>query len=86
MNIATRMPYSAVIDSEIDEGILEDIREDAVNAFFKTVADRFADYGFPLTGDFAPEELQAIYKVADEWLRSMALNNPHIAALNEEAS
>lgn len=50
------------------------IRDAAVQAFF--------DEGFPVTGDFAPDEFEAINRIAENWVGAMALNNAEIAALN----
>lgn len=60
------------------------IGEDALQAAFALIAQRLADEGYPVTGDFAPEETQRLKDLFVSFVQRMALNNPAIAALNED--
>lgn len=81
-------PHSPTIDSVVDTGILEDIRDEAVNAFFKVVADRLNDYypGSTTHGDIDPLTSFHIDGVAMEWLLMFAENNTAVQAATEQFS
>lgn len=63
---------------------LPDIVEDALQAGFAKIAERLEGLGFPVTGDFAPDEVFTIERAFDIFVRSMSLNNPDVARLNDE--
>ena len=81
----TVYPYSATIDGPLDEGILQDIAEEALQAFFTVVCKRLDDYypDTPTTGDEDPGESIDRARIARRWIDSHALNNDTIARATE---
>jgi len=72
---------TTTLPAEID---LEHVANLAITAAFRSIADSMERYGYPVTGDFAPEEAVQIERAFAAFVGAMALNNPEIAALNEE--
>jgi hypothetical protein len=60
------------------------IIEGAVQAAFLTIAAGLGAAGYPVTGDFDPGEHQQIRDAFRVFFDAMALNNPTIAALNDD--
>ena len=58
-----------------------EIAEQASQAAFKTIADGLAAAGFPVSGDFAPDEIRQIDNAFAGFVLSMALNNETIAGM-----
>jgi hypothetical protein len=73
--LTARLPVE-IHDSEIVEEVSQ--------VTFAAIAERLAALGFPVTGDFAPDEVIAIDRVIEAFIGAMALNNPEIQRLNEE--
>ncbi len=63
---------------------LPGIREEALDACMKVVADRFAELDYPVSGDFTPGEVVSMEAAVEAFARSMALNNEAIAKLNND--
>ena len=79
-------PVSPVIDSVVDEGLLKEIRDEAVNAFFKVIVDRLNDLypGSTTYGDIDPLMSMHIDHVAMEWLAMFAINNTAVQEVNDD--
>jgi hypothetical protein len=73
---AMTMPAEVPVDA---------IADGALEAAFGKIAGGLEEYGYPVTGDFTPDETVALEDVFRAFVRGMAQNNPAIAALNEEA-
>lgn len=72
---------ATTIPAEVEEHLPE-IVEASIQAAFKMIADQFEALGFPVTGDFAPDEVAAMEETFETFVRTMALNNNTIAELN----
>lgn len=72
---ATNLP------AEITEDMPE-IVENAIQAAFSKIAAELEERGYPVIGDFTPEEVSIMGSVFENFVRTMALNNNDIAALN----
>jgi hypothetical protein len=72
---ATQMPSSIDVAA---------IAEDAIQAAFGSIATALGNAGYPVSGDFMPGEVFALEEAFALFVRSMALNNATISALNEE--
>ena len=79
-------PRSPVIDSEITQGDLKELANDALNAFFKVVSDKLNDWypGTRTTGDAGPGEVFDRERIAVAWIKSHAMNNDAVAEANPE--
>jgi len=72
---ATRLP------AEVDA---KNIAEEAMQTAFRVIADRLEAEGYPVSGDFAPDEAVTIDNAFVSFVHAMALNNPVIAELNRD--
>ena len=63
---------------------LDFIVEEASQAAFHEIAVGLEELGYPASGDFTPGETFAIEAAFKTFVLSMALNNPKIAAMQEE--
>lgn len=79
-------PHSPANDGPVDDAMLADIREEALNAFFKVVADRLDDLypGSRTVGDIDPLFARHLEEV-DTWIRAFALNNSAVATATHAA-
>ncbi len=77
------LSHEATVLPDDVTAMLPHIVEAATQAAFKTIADLLAAEGFPVTGDFAPDELQTITEAFETFVRTMALNNNDIASMND---
>lgn len=84
MNAHTTMglPYQAENLPDEVEIQLPQIVEDSIQSAFKTIADNLEALGYPVSGDFAPDEVVKIEAIFESFVRSMALNNTAISTLN----
>ena len=57
------------------------IADDAMQAAYKTIADELESCGYPVTGDVSPGEMQQLQVAFRAMVRSMALNNDAIGAM-----
>ena len=63
---------------------VEDIAEEALQAAFKTIADRMSKAGYPVSGDFAPDEVAELDHAFKGYVLTMALNNQRIYEMQDE--
>lgn len=79
-------PFSPSLDSEIKPGDLEELANDALNAFFKVVSDKLDDWypGTHTFGDAGPGEVFDRERIALAWIKSHAMNNDAVYLRNEE--
>lgn len=73
---ATNLP------TEIDSALPE-IIENTIQAAFGKIASELESRGYPVTGDFTPDEVEAFQNEFENYVRLMALNNNAIAKLND---
>ncbi len=71
---------------EVTDATISDIAEEAVQDFFRTVADRLNDLyaGSTTTGDFSPLYDHQITATATDWVNRMAQNNSAVIDHEEE--
>ncbi len=84
--MTVHFPTSPVIDAPVDDAIVADIAEEALQAFFSVVVARFDDY-YPCgktTGDMDPLYSRNVDKTAREWVLHHAMNHPAIQDANED--
>jgi hypothetical protein len=74
---ATALPEDVAVN-------VNDIAEEALQSAFGVIANRLDDLGFPVTGDISPGEAVQLDSLFSSFVRTMALNNVAIAALNDE--
>lgn len=60
------------------------IADEACHACFMEIAGQLEALGYPVTGDFAPEEVAALTDAFQGFVLAMALNNPKIGGMQDD--
>lgn len=77
------MLTAQVIPAELNA---DEIAQSAMETTFSFIAVMLGKHGYPVTGDLSPHDTLAVEAMFKDFVGAMALNNPEIAAMNEEAS
>lgn len=81
-----RWPRSELLNGEPDATDLDDLAEDALQAFFAVVCGRLDDWYAPekTWGDETPGEYVERRQIALRWIAEHATNNAAVCRANEE--
>ncbi len=84
----TPTSYPGLIEAEalplaVSDRVAE-IATEAAHACFAEIANQLDALGYPVTGDFAPDEVARMDHIFQGFVLAMALNNPKIGAMNND--
>lgn len=79
---ATGLMEATVVPVEVSDKVAE-IAEDACQAAFALIASRLEGLGYPVSGDFAPDETLRLDSLFQGFVLTMMLNNEKIGRMQE---
>lgn len=85
MSDMSDLQRASVLPDEVNYGLLT-IADVALHQACKSIATSLESAGFPITGDVSPDEDALLMNAFVVLVRRMALNNPAIAAMHEDAA
>jgi hypothetical protein len=76
----TRLTEAEALPLAVSDQVC-DIAEEALQAAFRVIAERLEVLGYPVSGDFSPDEVMLLDHTFQGFVLSMSLNNARIAEM-----